>query len=304
MSIRPGLPESLQDAGYGITEVATQDSSPRTDGWQARLALGFARRGNRSVLVRNAHSGPLVVQKTLHPEGPEVCQAIVVHPPGGVAGGDELTLCVDIGSRAFAQLTTPGAAKWYRSTGAIARQTYTARIADGARLEWLPQETIVFDGARGQLQTTIALQGDAVYIGWDIVCLGRIASGERFTSGWYRQCFELVRDGALVWTERTIVHPGDALMSSPIGLNGAPMFGTLVAAAPKIADDVVAECRRIAGNAGDGIECAVTRMPGVLVARCRGHSAEILRRSFIALWSVLRPALCERKAMLPRIWNT
>jgi len=272
--------------------------------WDARLALGFARRGERSVLVRRAHTGPLVVQKALHPEGPGVCQAIVVHPPGGIAGGDRLAIALDVGRDAHAQLTTPGAAKWYRSAGAAARQTLDARVGAGGVLEWLPQEAIVFDGARAQTTTAVALAGDAVFIGWDVVCLGRTASGERFVRGSVRQRFELVRDGALVWAERATIEGRGRVIASPVGLSDCPMFGTFVVAAPAIADELLAACRRIVPVDADATEGAVTRLPGVLVARCRGRSPEAARQWFAALWTIVRPALCGRAAVPPRIWTT
>jgi len=272
--------------------------------WEARLALGFARRGDRSVLVLRAHTGPLVVQKALHPEGPGVCQAIVVHPPGGIAGGDRLALALDVGAGAHAQLTTPGATKWYGSSGAAARQTLDARVDAGATLEWLPQEAIVFDAARVETASAVALAGDAVFVGWDVVCLGRIASGERYRRGSYRQRFEVVRDGALVWAERTVIEGDGGIAASPVGLNRHPMFGTFVVAAPVIGDDVLAACRRVAPADAAATEGAVTRMPGVLVARCRGHSPAAARHWFSALWAVVRPALCGRPAIPPRIWTT
>jgi urease accessory protein len=227
-----------------------------------------------------------------------------VHPPGGIAGGDQLALSVDVGARAHAQLTTPGATKWYRSTGIAARQTLDVSVAGGATCEWLPQDGIVFDGARAEMTTKVALTGDAVFMGWDLICLGRIASGERFESGAYRQRFELVRDNATVWAERAIIDAGGGVATSPVGLSSCPMFGTFVIAAPMIADELLVACRRIAPDRGDAIEGAVTRLPGVLVARCRGHSVELARRWFVALWTLLRPALVGRRAVPPRIWNT
>src|SRR2546423_14099799 len=120
-------------------------SEPVAASWKARLSLSFARDGNRSVLAERSHEGPLVVQKPLYPEGDAVCHAIVVHPPGGIAGGDELRLDVSAAAGAHALLTTPGAGKWYRSAGAQAKQLLSFSLQ--GTLEWLPRETIVFDGA-------------------------------------------------------------------------------------------------------------------------------------------------------------
>ena len=233
-----------------------------------------------------------------------MCQAIVVHPPGGIAGGDRLALSIDVDSRAHAQLVTPGATKWYRTAGACARQTLTARVGAGAILEWLPHEAIVFDGARAELTMLVALAGEAVFVGWDVVTLGRTASGERFERGVYRQRFELVRDDALVWVERTNLAAGSRLLEAPVGLYGSPMFGTFVVAAPVIGDDLVVACRGVVPDPHCGIVGAVTRLPGLLVARCRGDSPEAARAWFTALWTQVRPALAGRAAVPPRIWNT
>src|SRR5438094_9519722 len=115
-------------------------SEPVAASWKARLSLSFARDGNRSVLAGRSHEGPLVVQKPLYPEGGAICHAIVVHPPGGIAGGDELALSATVGDGAAALLTTPGAAKWYRSAGPWAKQSVAFDVE--GTLEWLPQETI------------------------------------------------------------------------------------------------------------------------------------------------------------------
>jgi urease accessory protein len=156
-------------------------AEPLAASWKAELSLGFERMDGRTVLARRRHDGPLVVQKALYPEGGDVCHAIVVHPPAGVAGGDELVLDVQTGKAAFAQLTTPGAGKWYRSAGPWASQKLAFDV-EGA-LEWLPLETIVYDGALADLSTEVRLAGDARYLGWEILCLGRTGAGERFTRG-------------------------------------------------------------------------------------------------------------------------
>jgi hypothetical protein len=128
----------------------------RAKGWSAQLALRFERERRGTVLVRRSHQGPLRVLKALYPEGPEVCQAIIVHPPGGIAGGDVLDVAVEAGPGAQVQLTTPGAAKWYRSAGAYAESKLRIRAFPGSVVEWLPQEAIVFDRALASVATRIA----------------------------------------------------------------------------------------------------------------------------------------------------
>jgi urease accessory protein len=276
-------------------------SSARSSSWRAHLALRFAHDGTRTWLAERRHEGPLVVQKPLYPEGRDVCHAIVVHPPGGMANGDELDIAIDAGDRAHAQLTTPGAAKWYRCAHAPARQALHVRAAAGAIVEWLPQGTIVFDGALAWLTTRIDLAADAIFIGWDIACLGRTAAGERFASGTYRQSTEIHRDGALIWSERMNLRAGARMMESAVGLNGNPVFGTFVACVPQVGDETLELARRVHTDAGDGV---VTRLPGVLLARFVGARSEHAMVYFVALWSAVRPRLVGRAAVQPRIWQT
>lgn len=269
-------------------------------GWRARLALRIERVDARSTLTHRSHEGPLVVQKPLYPEG-DVCQCIVVHPPGGIAGGDALSIDVDVGARAWAQLTTPGAAKWYRAGGSRASQEVRIDVGDGGTFEWLPQTTIVFDGVDGASTMRVHLGRHSVYLGWDVVCLGRTASSERFAEGRWRQRIDVVREDALVWSERASLSGGGALLTSPAGLNGAPVFGTFVAMAARFDGDLITVCRRASPVSGDG---AITRVSNALVARYRGDSSEAAHVYFRTLWAAIRPALTGRAAVPPRIWAT
>ena len=274
-------------------------AEPLIRSWKASLSLGFSFADQRTTLSRKVHDGPLVVQKALYPEGEAICHAIVVHTPGGIAGGDELELDVDAGQGSGVLLTTPGAAKWYRSAGPWARQTVAFRVAGS--LEWLPQETIVFDGALAQARYDFDLAGDASLIGWDIVCLGRTGSGERYARGSYRNAVSVRRDGRLLWLERGRVEGSGRLLDSPAGLAGNPVYGTLFASCLNLPQQLVIEARKIEPESGRG---AVTLLPGILLARYLGNSSEAARRYFIALWRVLRPALNGREAIEPRIWQT
>jgi len=277
------------------------DSVHLRTGWQAELALEFERRGERTVLAARRHAGPLVVQKPLYPEGDGVCHAIVVHPPAGIAGGDELDVGVRAAAGAHALLTTPGAGRWYRSSGPWARQSLTFEAGAGACIEWLPQETIVFDGALADLGTEVRLSGDACFLGWEVLCLGRTGSGERFGRGECRVRTSVRRDETLLWQERGRIEAGSALMASPAGLGGRSVCGMLYAAAKGLGAAAVAACREVAPAAGD---CAVTLLPGVLLARYLGDSSEAAKSYFVELWRRLRPVLTGRAAQEPRIWRT
>jgi len=270
-------------------------------GWEARLDLRFEREASRTLLAARRHVGPLRVQKALYPEGSGVCQVVVVHPPGGIVGGDRLTIEVDAGLRAHAQLTTPGAAKWYRSAGPVARSDTVLRVAAGALVEWLPQETMLFDGARAAIRLGIELAEDARFIGWDVTQLGRTASGERFASGRVHQTLELTGGGTMLWCERAVLDGGSRALQSGAILAGAPVFGTMIAAGADVDDGVLAACRAVSPASGAG---AVTRLPLLLVARYRGGCAHAARTYFASLWRVLRPVLAGRDAVPPRIWNT
>lgn len=269
-----------------------------TPSWHAELELGYGRFGDSTRPVLRRHQGPLRVQKHLYAEGPQVCQHIIVHPPAGIAGGDRLHIRAQVGEQAWAQLTSPGAAKWYRAQSA-ATQQIELRVAAGATLEWLPQETIVYAGAQAQLNTRIELQGDARLCYWDMVALGRPAAGECFDSGEFRARLDILRDGQLLWHERQRIAGNDGLLDSPIGLDGQPVFATLLITG-EIDADLLERCRELPTLVrGD-----LTQLPGLLVARCLADEALHARAWLIGLWQLLRPALLGREAVPPRIWNT
>lgn len=275
------------------------DPSTTPFSWHAKLELGYERLKGRSVPVLRRHHGPLRVQKHLYPEGPEVCQHILLHPPGGIAGGDTLTIHAQVGSQAWAQLTNPGAAKWYRSD-LPSRQDLLLRAESGATLEWLPQEAIFFAGCQAHLDTTIELAAGAKLITWDIIALGRPASDESFSKGRIYQRFRLRREGRLLWSERVHLVGGGRLLESPVGLGGYSVMGTLLASG-EISSELLAACRALPVVEGQG---GLTQLPGVVVARFLGREAEAARNWFIALWQELRPALMGRPVHFPRIWNT
>jgi urease accessory protein len=269
-----------------------------TPGWHASLRLRFALDGGVTRLAERAHSGPLRVQKPLYPEGPGVCHAIVVHPPGGVAGGDELSIAVEAGDGAHVFLTTPGAAKWYRTTGAPARQRVRIVAGPGSAVEWLPQETIVFNDAQAEMDHEVELASDASYIGSEILCFGRRAAGERFTRGMLRQRTRIRRGGRLVWWEQGLLAGGAAAMASPLGLGGSSVCATLLGVGRPLPAALIAQLR-----AGDPL-LSVSQVKSVFVARYLCDDSQAAREAMTRVWQVLRPHLLARAAATPRIWNT
>lgn len=265
--------------------------------WLATLRLRFAVDGAATRLAGRAHAGPLRVQKALYPEGPAICHAIMLHPPGGVVGGDRLEIDVEAGAGAHAFLTTPGAAKWYRANGKVSRQRVTVRVGAGGACEWLPQESILYDAAHVDLHHAVDLAPGARYIGMDILCFGRRASNERFTTGAVHQHTQIRLAGKLVWWEQGTIAPGPA-MAGLLGLRGHTVCATLIAVGPPVSTALLASLRALDPAVG------LTQMKTVLVARWLGDDSETARRALVRVWQHLRPHLLGCAAPTPRIWQT
>jgi urease accessory protein len=270
------------------------------DNWHARLDLAYAHGSAGTIPVRRWHQGPLRVQKHLYPEGTDVCQHIIVHPPGGIAGGDRLDIAVTLQEDAHVLLTSPGAAKWYRGFGRGSAQNVQLTVGEGATLEWLPQETILFDGAEVSIGNRIDLAADARLISMDVVCLGRQAAGERFLTGAWRQRSEIWRAGRLIWHEQCALEGGSRLLDSAVGMGGDCVVGCLVWAGEPLPQEVTAACRQIAATG----RLTCSQLPDIWIARYLGGSIEDAHAALRAVWTLIRPATLSRAAVHPRIWAT
>ena len=265
--------------------------------WQASLHLRFEDDAGTTRLTGREHRGPLRVQKALYPEGTRTCHVIVVHPPGGVVGGDRLALELDLGQEAEVLATTPGAAKWYRANGKVSYQDVHLRVGAGAAMEWLPQETIFYDDADVVLAHEVELAVDARYIGAEVLVFGRRAAGETFRTGCVRQRTRIRQGGRTVWWEQGIVHGGEA-MRSPLGLAGHSVCATLIAVGKPLPPSMLADLRGADSTLG------LSQVKNVFVARHLGDDGEAARASLLRVWQALRPWLLGQPACIPRIWTT
>jgi len=265
-------------------------------GWKAQLALEFEAREARTVLQARRQYGPLQVQRPFYPEQDGTCHVYVLHPPAGIVGGDTLEISLRLASQARVLTTTPSATRWYLSRGRQARVTQQASLADGATLEWLPQENLLFNGAHARLSTRIDLRGDAQFCGWEMLGLGRPACAERFVDGSIDFRFELYRESRPVVLERLRSEDG-----CPPGLHGHAAYATFLATAAD--ETTLAAARDVLHDATDTI-CGATLIDDVLIARGLAAHCEPLKKVFERLWTVVRPLVSRRIAVQPRIWHT
>ena len=298
----PPLPNPSPSGGEGLAT-----------GWSARLNLRFEPRevngAARTVMTERNHFGPLRILKPLYPEGDDICHAVIVHPPGGIVAGDSLAVDLRVDSGAHALATTPGAQKWYRSTGAAASATTRLYVADNATLEWMPQEAMVFDGARAKQSLEIALAPKARFFGWEMVCLGRTTRGERFATGEFRQSICLVRadGGAPLWRESMVLLGDDPLIKSPLGFRGLPVTATAWIALPDgesgiVTAELLAAVRTELGDAP--LAAASSPEAGLIIIKAMGDAPEAVRNLLIGVWKKIRLQVFAREAILPRIWST
>jgi urease accessory protein len=283
--------------------ITTTAPVAETNGWQARLRLDLrVDERERTVLAACRHQGPLQVQRPFYPEADGTCHLYILHPPGGVVGGDSLEIDVNLAQNAQTLITTPSAGRFYRSAGSIARQVQSLRLAKGAALEWLPQETILFAGARAQAMTRVELSHGSHFLGWEILCLGRPVVGERFTHGTFIQNFELWHDDLPLYLEQGRFQSGSPLSTAPWGMAGQPVTATLLCTLEQA--DLVEAIRTDWGEAAETELFGATQLDGVLVCRYRGPSVGRAKELFLRAWRKLRPSLLGKPPRLPRIWQS
>jgi len=263
-------------------------------GWQASLALQFCHTPEKTLLHSARHVGPLTVQRPFYPEE-ETCHLYLLHPPGGIVGGDELTIDVNLAAGSHALITMPGASKFYRSNGALARLDQHFTLDEHAILEWLPQDTIFFPGAHAALRSVFHLHRSSTLLAWELFCLGRPVINETFSHGRIESRLEVWIEGEPLLIERQHLADGDL---TPVAEH--PWIGTLLfypATEPLLdtAREALAPLEHFAG---------ATLTDGLLSIRFLAHDNLICQQAMREIWQRLRPQLTAKAPCSPRIWHT
>ena len=272
--------------------------------WHASLALDYTLESNRSV-ARFLHDGPLRVLQTLYPEGDAICHNVLVHPPGGLVGGDTLDIQVSVGGGAHGLVTTPGATRFYRSEGELALQHTRLLMDAGARMEWLPLESIVYNGCRAENRLSFELASGAELLGWDITALGLPHAEQPFASGSFCQHIELPG----MWLERGVIDAGDArLLHSPLGLAGqncmASIFFATGSAMARERRESALDCARqlLQEHPLRAMAGVTSPNPQVLVLRTLARQVEPAMDLLKSVWACWRQCLWHMDAPQPRLW--
>lgn len=272
--------------------------------WHARLSLDYRLEAGRCA-ARFEHDGPLRILQTLYPEDAAIAHNVLVHPPGGLVGGDIVEIDVRAATGAHALVTTPGAARFYRSAGEAAVQRTSIALAPQARLEWLPLEAICHSGCMAENQLTMDLAPGAELIGWDVAALGLPASGQPFERGTLLQHIEL--RGA--WLERgRIAAHDERLLDGPLGLAGRRCLATLfLAAGSPLARDrrelaLESAQHLIASAAGEVLAGVTAPGPQVIAVRALAPLVEPALALLKAIRATWRTQLWHLPPTVPRTW--
>ncbi|MGS4678233.1 urease accessory protein UreD [Enterobacter soli] len=263
-------------------------------GWQASLALRFTHTPDKTLLYTAKHTGPLTVQRPFYPEG-ETCHLYLLHPPGGIVGGDRLDISVHLEANSHVLITMPGASKFYRSSGPRARLNQHFYIEEGATFEWLPQDTLFFPGSNAALRSVFHLHHASTLLAWELLCLGRPTIGETFSHGSIESRMEVWIDDEPVLIERQ--HLADGCLD-PVAHH--PWIGTLLfyPASEEHLETVRERLGPLDNFAG------ATLTDGLLSVRFLSHDNLICQRVMRDIWQSLRPLLTLKTACSPRIWQT
>lgn len=286
-----------------INPVESQVIEKNFSGWQGILELDYQKIGNTTQLVKAYSQAPLKIQRSFYPEGQGICHSIILHTAGGVVGGDRLSQTIHLQPETQVLLTTPAASKIYRSQGEIAYNHINIELQKNTYLEFIPRESIIFNGARINQNLRVNLAESACYLGWEITRFGRTARGETFTQGEWKSCTEIWQNQSPIWIDRQGFTASEELLNSPHGLGGKPVIATLVWVGQSVSEDGVKQIRQLWEQRETSSQAGVTQLISGLLCRYRGNSTQEVIDWFTEVWRFLRQNYIGQLGAKPRVWQ-
>lgn len=271
--------------------------------WHGMLKVSYQQREDTTQPIETYAQAPYKLQRPFYPQGKQICYTTILHTAGGMVGGDQLSQFIQLQPQTHAVITTAAASKIYRTNGLIASQTVNLDVGEKACLEYLPRETILFNGAQYQQHLKVNLASTATWLGWEIIRFGRSARGEQFLKGEARSRTEIWQNGELIWVDCPWLPASQQVWDSPHGLGGSPLIGTLVWVGKPISSEVLSAIRQLWSETETIGEAGTTALISGLLCRYRGNSRAEVINWFTKIWRFLRQWDGKKTPVTPRVWQ-
>ena len=278
-------------------------NSQSPSSWHGILDLTYRFHQNSTQLKAAYSQAPFKIQRSFYPEGKQICHNTLLHTAGGMVGGDRLSQTLHLQPQTHAAITTAAAAKAYRSNGQLAKQTLDITIDQNAYCEWIPRESIIFNGAIYRQDLRVNLAENARWLGWEITRFGRTARGEQFITGDWRSCTEVWQNNRPLWIDRQGFSGGETIVNHPHGLGGQPIVASLCYVGQPISEEILKKARHLWNQSETKGEAGVTQLLSGLLCRYRGKSTQEVIHWFTQVWQLLRQVQDKPVTVLPRVWK-
>lgn len=270
--------------------------------WHGKIKLNYQFNQHKTELLSSFTQSPFKIQQSFYPEGEAICHNIILHTAGGVVGGDILDQEIILNDHSQSLITTPAANKIYRSNGKIAQQNINIRLENQTILEYLPQEMIIFNGAKYHQSNIINLHQDSTFLMWEIIRFGRTARGEIFNQGYWQSNLEIWQESTPILIDHICLQGEDDLFHSLTGLNDQPLAATLTYIGNFQKAETLTKISQLCQNSLTYGQAGVTELIKGLNCRYLGHSTTEVRAFFFKIWQILRLQYLGKNAIKLRVW--
>lgn len=289
-----------------ISAAQSTESLKQVGNWHAQLHLELSQRFERTAVTQRQHIGPYIIQRPFYPEDDGTAHIYLLHPPGGMVGGDLLELSVDVKEGAKALITSPSAGKVYQCLKDTAHQDQVFRVGSGAQFEWMPQEMIIFNEAKAKLTSRFYLADESSQLmSWDLVCFGRRASKEWLEQGQFEQEISVYESDVLKLHERVVFDAEDGFLQQSFGMAGFSVMGTMIMTCAGYSVDSIKDyIEELSEQYGNSLMVSTTVVKGLCIVRILAHFSHEARAVLSKVWQFMRPLILNKAAEVPRIWYT